>query len=106
MIKSHSVLIQSRTASVGTEGEQNFSYATLKTIIADVQPVTLCQAQIDAFGATDTAANAKKMFFASDATIVLFQRATVSGEVYEIRGINVWPRHSEAILVPIQGVGP
>lgn len=140
MIRSHSVLIQSRTVSRGPEGEVGYTFATLKTIVADVQPAQLTAAQAEAWGVTDLAANTKKMFFESDATITLLMRALVGygfidlpedgvieyvsggnefplefviagmdstvcgGIVYEIRALNVWPRHSEAILVPVQGV--
>ena len=103
MIRSHSVLIQSRTVSRGSEGEVGYTFATLKTIVADVQPAQLTAAQAEAWGVTDLAANTKKMFFESDATITLLMRAVTGGETYEIRALNVWPRHSEAILVPVQG---
>lgn len=104
MIQSHSVTIQSRTTVRGTEGEQTFTFATLKTIAADVQPAQLTKTESERWGITDLAANSKKMFYESDSTILLLMRALVDGETYEIRGINVWPRHSEAILVPVQGL--
>lgn len=103
MIQSHSVLIQARTAVVGTEGERTYTYATLKTIMADVQPASLSPTQLAAFGLTDLQANLKTMYYNRDTTILLQMRAVVDGETYEIRGVNRWPTHDEAILTPVQG---
>ena len=104
MIQSHYVAIQSRTTVVGTEGEQTYTFAALKAITADVQPAQLTPVQLEAWGLTDLAANAKKMFYSSDSAILLSMRAVVDGETYEIRAINRWPNHDEAILVPVQGI--
>jgi hypothetical protein len=104
MIKSHSVVIQSRTTITGTEGEHTYTFATFKTIVADIQPAQLSAIQIEAWGLTDLAAYAKKMFYDRDNTILLTMRAVVDGETYEIRAINLWPNHGEAILTPVQGI--
>jgi len=104
MIKSHSVLIQSRTTVTGTEGEHTYTFATLKTIKADVQPAQLTQAELAQWGLTDLSANAKKMYFDRDTTILLAARAIVDSETYEIRAVNFWPNHGEAILIPVQGI--
>lgn len=104
MIKSQSVTIQSRVTVTGTEGEQTYTFATLKTIMADVQPANLTQSQAATWGITDLAASAKKMFTERDPSIALLMRAVVESETYEIRGSNHWPRHSEFILVPVQGI--
>lgn len=104
MIKSHFVTIQSRTATTGTEGERTYTYATLKSITADVQPASLSSNQLAAWGLTDMASNLKTMYYDKDAAILMSMRAVVEGETYEIRGINRWPTHDEAILSPVQGV--
>jgi hypothetical protein len=104
MIKSHSVLIQARTLVTGSEGEHTYTFATLKTIMADVQPAQLTEAQAAIWGITDLASDAKKMYYEKDASIIRLMRAVVGGETYEIRGINIWPVHSEAIMVPVQGI--
>lgn len=104
MIKSHFVTIQSRTATTGTEGERTYAFAKLKDIVADVQPASLSPNQLAAWGLTDLSANLKTMYYDKDASIVMTQRAIVEGETYEIRGVNRWPTHDEAILSPVQGV--
>ena len=104
MILRHTVTIQSRTGTTGSEGERTFSFATLKTIPADVQPVTLTPAQLQSWGMTDLQANAKKMFFAPDDSIQILHRVVFGGESFEIRNINPWRVHYEATLTPVQGV--
>jgi hypothetical protein len=104
MIKSHSVLIQARTTVVGTEGEQTYTYATLKTIKAGVQPNSLSPVELAAWGITDLAADSKIMFYDNDSSILRLMRAVVDGLTYEICAMNKWPTHSEAILTPVQGI--
>lgn len=104
MILRHSVLIQSRTASTGSEGEKTFTYATLKTIKADVQPTSMSPEELKAWGVTDGAANAKAMFYVRDAAITTLMRAVVDGETFEIRNVNPWNIHNRALLVPVQGL--
>jgi hypothetical protein len=104
MIKSHSVVIQSRTNVTGTEGEHTYTFATFKTIKAGVQPAQLTQVQLQAWGLVDLVSNSKKMFFDRDPSILVTMRAVVDGETYEIRAINLWPTHGEAILSPVQGI--
>jgi hypothetical protein len=104
MIKSHSVLIQSRITTTGTEGEKVYTFATLKTIKAGIQPNSLSPVELAAWGIVDLIADSKIMFYNSDATILRLMRAVVLGVTYEIRAQNTWPTHSEAILVPVQGI--
>jgi len=104
MILRHSVVIQSRTASTGTEGEKTFSFATLKTIKADVQPSSMSPEELKAWGIVDTTANVRAMFYARDAAVRTAMRAVVDGETYEIRNINPWNIHDRALLVPVQGL--
>jgi len=104
MIKSHSVEIKTRTKATGSEGEVTFTYATAKTILADVQPARLSEVEAAMWGVTDLAAVAKKMFTDRDTSIVMFNQALVESETYEVKGINHWPTHSEFLLIPVQGV--
>lgn len=104
MILRHTVTIQSRTGATGSEGERTFSFATLKTIPADVQPVTLTPAQLQAWGMTDLASGAQRMFYTPDDSIQILHRVVFGSETYEIRNINKWRIHYEATLTPVQGV--
>jgi len=81
-----------------------FTFATLKTIRADVQPARLTAAQAEAWGIIDLDAQAKKMFTDRDTSILMLMRAVVDGETYEMRGVNHWPNHSEFIMMPVQGL--
>jgi len=105
MTQAFSVTIQSRTVSVDSEGIQNFTYSTLKTIMADVQPASLNTSELRLYGANDLSSNAKRMYYSPDPSIDLLTRLVIDSHTYEVRGVNFWPRHSEALLFPLQGVG-
>lgn len=104
MILRHSVLIQSRTSTTGTEGERTFTFATFKTIRADTQPISSSPEELRAWGLVDLAANSRAMFFPHDTTILSLMRAVVDGETFEIRNINRWTLHDKALIVPVQGI--
>jgi hypothetical protein len=79
-------------------------------VVCDVQPATLSEFELRAWGISDVVSNVKKVFMDSSlrsfwAFLHPVNRARVNGtDLYEIRGSNVWPRHAEALWVPVQGV--
>jgi hypothetical protein len=105
MTQAFSVTIQSRSVSVDSEGIQNFTYSTLKTIMADVQPASLSTSELQIYGVNDLTANARRMYYNPDSSIDILTRLVIDSHTYEVRGVNFWPRHSEALLFPLQGVG-
>lgn len=105
MILRHSVVIQQKTTAPNGEGMNVSTWSTLKTISADVQPKTLTEALVQAFGLTNLQSDAKKMFYPFDTAIKVNMRVVWNSKTFEIRGINEWVEHCEAILIPIQGVG-
>jgi len=104
MILRHTVIIQQRTGTTGTEGERTYTFSTFKNISADVQPISLNAAELAMWGLTDLSANSKKMFFRKNDLIVPSMRVIFGSDAYEIRGINSWSIHSVALLVPVQGL--
>jgi len=105
MMLRHACTIQSRTATVGTEGEQTHAYATFKSgYRCDIQPISATPEELRAWGLVDIAANSRAMFYPHDATILTLMRVVFAGETYEIRSINSWSIHDKALLVPAQGI--
>ena len=105
MMLRHACTIQSRTATVGTEGEQTYAYATFKSgYRCDIQPISATPEELRAWGLVDIAANSRAMFYPHDATILTLMRVLFAGETYEIRNINSWSIHDKALLVPVQGI--
>lgn len=104
MILRFIATIQSRVASTGSEGEKTYTFSTLKTIKADLQPITLSAATLAEWGLTDLSANSRKMFFQKDDAIQIGMRVVCNSETWEIRNINPWSIHYEALLTPLQGV--
>jgi head-tail adaptor len=104
MIDSASVDIYYYTQTKNTQGILVKTFVFLKTLWADVQPKALTEVQAQAWGINQQTANTKWMGFDSDDSIHELYRAIVDGMTYEIRGLNVWPGHSECILIPVSGV--
>ncbi len=104
MIITHTIAIYSRTASKTLQGGIVNSYSFLKTIGANFQPKTLTEHQSRMYGINAQTPNAKWIGYETDPQIVDLMRALVDGVWYEIRALNHWPSHDEAILVPVGGI--
>lgn len=84
------------------------SVTTLKeTITADVQPKSLSEYELAAWGMNDMPSDAKVLYYhGSSVNLKKGNRAKVNDDIiYEVRAAIVWPRHSEAVLTPVQGIG-
>ena len=104
MILRHRVTVQSRTETIGTEGERTYAYATFKSSYpCDIQPISATPEELRAWGIVDIAANSKAMFFPHDTTVLSLMRVVDGSDTYEIRNINRWSIHDKALLVPVQG---
>jgi len=75
------------------------------TIIADVQPKGLTQAQIALWGLNVQEQDAKVVYdFSFSPYWVVGNRARVDGvQLYRILAVNIWNTHIEAISVPLVG---
>lgn len=104
MIKSHRVDLEYFTQTKNAQGIVVKAFVPYKTIYANVQPKALNEMQLQAWGINAQNANTKIMFFDTDPAIHESYRAIVEGSTYELRGLNKWPSHSEAILIPLSGV--
>lgn len=104
MILTESITFQSRTQTIDSEGIIVDTWGTFKSgVPASVQPVRLNQTQLEAWGLTDLSANAKTIFVYRDTSISERMRIVAWDGIYEIRGINHWPIHTEIVAVPVQG---
>lgn len=104
MIMRHRVAVQSRTATIGAEGEHEFTYTSFKTGYAcDIQPIAASPEELRAWGIVDLSANAKAMYYPRDDSITTLMRVVDGNDIYEIRNINRWSIHDKALIVPVQG---
>ena len=98
--------IYAKTDVIGASGIVAPTFSVLYSSLGvGWQPAALNDAIASQFGVTAHSAEAKKMFFDNDPAIKMLQRVTVVGDsnTYEIRGVNVWPGHSEALLIKVEG---
>ncbi len=104
MIKNKSIGIYSRVEGKNSQGIVTVSYVLLKTITGNFQPKSLSQVDATNYGVSEQGANAKWFGFDTDTAIHELMRALVDSVWYEVRGINAWPTHMEAILIPVVGI--
>jgi hypothetical protein len=89
------------------EGGLVFSTTTLvETIYADVQPRSLSEYELAAWGVNDIPTDSRLLYYRGDSSnLVIGNRTRVNGvKVFEIRGVQTWTMHQEALLVPVQGI--
>jgi hypothetical protein len=104
MIKNTLVEIQSHSEAKNSQGIVVKTFTKLKDVWVNFQPKTLSSVQASAWGVNDQTANSKWMGFDPDETIRELYRVIAKGRTYEIRGLNPWPSHGEAFLIPVQGI--
>lgn len=104
MILDTIATVYSRTPTKNTKGQVINTFSAGYGLVCNVQPAALNESQAQAWGVADLAANAKKLFCRPTATLSMLDRIDAQGSRYEVRGINTWPNHIEALLIPIQGV--
>jgi head-tail adaptor len=105
MILNDVITLQKKTRTRSAEGMLIDSWADdTATIKCSFQPKSLTESQLSSFGVTNLASDAKVIFYYPDNRLAVMGRLKASsGEVYECRAISKWPRHYEAIAIPIQG---
>lgn len=110
--KNAVVTILGESSERNDEGDLITSYAEVETIVGDVQPHTLTQAEIAAYGIDEKKAGVKRFFYDGIHTNVNSQnRASVQSDltgtvdIYAIQPVCAWPRHGECLLVPIENEG-
>ena len=101
MINNAVAYIFTQSMSKNLEGLNINTYAYSDAIDVDFQPAQLTEAQLQAYGLSTEATNAKKMFFDMGFVLFLLNRVFCQGEWYEVRALNKWNYHQEAILAPV-----
>jgi len=70
-------------------------------IVGNLMPKSLTTAQIEQYGINTKAANVKVFYFDNDPLVIIGTRLYNGTTGYDVRAVNVWPKHSEAILEPV-----
>lgn len=110
MILDRTVQLYSRTESLGpgSEGIPSYTYQSVASSRASLQPIKLSESVLAQWGLTDIDANSKIVFIPGqyeDGLLYLLKDLKTSLR-YEVRGSNVWPNHTELLCVPYQGGAP
>lgn len=85
-------------ASLWVEGPQS-------VVECDVQPRSLNEYELKQWGINPQTPDAKLVYYLDfDSYFAMNNRARVDGtSIYEIKGVNLWPGHTEAVFIPVIG---
>ena len=103
MMRDTAVDVYYPVSAKNAQGIVAQTWTYFKTIEASFQPRTLTESQAQAWGVSVQAADAKWIAYENDESIRELYRAKVDGYWYDMRGINKWPGHAEALLIPVSG---
>jgi hypothetical protein len=90
-------MLQTAILTYDSENNPVKNWTAVKNITGDLQPKVFSQAEIALYGVDIRNTNAKVFYFDNDNSVVVGARL---GD-YEVLAVNVWPKHSEAILRPV-----
>lgn len=106
MIVDELITLQTKTRTKNSEGMNQDSWSdSTTTFYANVQPKSLSEDESKSFGLSSISSDAKVMYYYKNSSVTVGVRVKrADGSVYDVRGINPWRIHDEAVLIPIQGV--
>lgn len=98
-------LYQKVTGKSPVNGQiQNTFPVVTERFWADVQPASLTKEESARWGQTDIVANSKIVYYDPNPNVRMLDRIVDdTGNYFEVRGVNPWPIHHEALLTPVQG---
>ena len=97
MIKNATLAFYTASLSYDAENNPIKTWTTSRNISGNLQPKSLTESELAQYGVNTRAANAKLFLFDNDAAVIIGTRLGA----YDVRAVNVWPSHSEAILEPV-----
>ena len=107
--KNATVHIFAETTEMNSEGDCIQSFSEVESIVGDVQPHALTEAELKAYGISARKANVKLFLYDGlHDSIKAGNRAKVASaltkktDIYEIMPSNAWTRHGECLLVPVE----
>lgn len=108
MITDITVSHYARVTTKDSRGQTVNTYPESVSISCNLQPISLNQATISAWGGQTLSADNRIMFFYPNDTVKKLDRIVDQyGDIYEVRNINRWGSppfgHYEALLLPVQG---
>ena len=106
------VVIYQPVHTLNDEGDYINDFTEVETILGDVQPVNLTEAEMSLYGINTVRGNIRKFFYNGlHPNVKAGNRAevesTLSGktEMFEIMPIQAWTKHGVCLLVPCENEG-
>ena len=103
------VTILAESATLDDEGDYIAEWAQVETIEGDVQPHTLTEDEMKAYGISTSRGNIRKFFYNGiHPNVKVGNRASVlsaftgTSEIFNIMPINAWSNHGVCLLIPVE----
>lgn len=105
MQRTTSLGLYTKTQTFSAEQVATQSYVYRKTITGNLMPKSaqsLTQAQLMLYGIDATVSNIKELYCDGDAYLTVGVRLEYGADKYDVVAVNVWPNHTEALLIPVR----
>lgn len=103
------VTILAETTTIDEAGDYIAEWNQVEVIKGDVQPHTMTEDEVKAYGISTSRGNVRKFFYNGiHPNVKVGNRATVlseftgTSEVFNIMPINAWSNHGVCLLVPVE----
>lgn len=103
------VTVYGESTTTNEDGDKISSFAVADTIKGDVQPHTLTDDEVKAYGISASKGSVKLFLYngyhesvKSGNRAVVQSDFTGGSETYTIMPINAWSKHGECLLVPVE----
>lgn len=111
MVRFHNAVVSilSESNTIDESGDYIAEWTQVETLEGDVQPHSLTEDEMKAYGISQSKGNVKLFLYNGyHENIKVGNRASVLSsftgktEVYNIMPINAWSRHGECLLLPVE----
>lgn len=103
------VTILAESATLDDEGDYIAEWTEVETIKGDVQPHSLTEDEMKAYGISTSKGNIRKFFYNGiHPNVKVGNRASVDSkftgttEIFNIMPINAWSNHGVCLLIPVE----
>lgn len=103
MMLPHTATRYTRSTAADSEGMRAVTFVSAGTFQCHYQPRSLTPEEIVNYGLSDYQGEAKLIFFRTGSTLIVLDGVKIGSDKYEVRAVNTWDNHKEAVLVPSEG---
>lgn len=97
MNRTTTLALYTGTITYDAENNPVSTWTTAKSVTGNIMPRSLTSAELAQYGIDTRTSGVMAFYFDGDSAVVVGTRLGA----YNVRAVNVWPKHTEAILEPV-----